>query len=268
MKRYNTLHALYLSFYSGDFYQDVARNWKGFAFLYLFLLVAAVWIVDIVNLQKELTQWVETDAPEIVEQIPEIEITNGRAWVDIKTPYYIRDDTGAAVIAIDTSGTLRSMSDTEARVLLTSDEVIIRQSGGRSRSFSLREIEDMRIDSYFIMDVLYTVDSWFGVVIYPLAVMIAFIYRVFQVLLYGLIGLLIASAIVKTRLSFDAAVRLSVMAVTPVIIIFFLLDFADVDIPGENTVAFFIAMAFLYFGIHMKKQAEEEEPVEFFRVNE
>ena len=39
MKQYNILQAIVMSFYSKNLYRDVAKNWGGKAFLYLFLFL-------------------------------------------------------------------------------------------------------------------------------------------------------------------------------------------------------------------------------------
>ena len=40
MRRYSILHPLWMAFYSGDIYDDVARNWRIQPFLYLIILLA------------------------------------------------------------------------------------------------------------------------------------------------------------------------------------------------------------------------------------
>ena len=56
MQEYNNTHTPYMSFYSAPFYQDVARNWHGLGFFYLFLLVIITWLPDIYALQKWVSE--------------------------------------------------------------------------------------------------------------------------------------------------------------------------------------------------------------------
>jgi hypothetical protein len=49
MKHYGRLQAVYLSFFSGDLYRDVANNWTGIGLVYLLLLLAAAWLPSAVR---------------------------------------------------------------------------------------------------------------------------------------------------------------------------------------------------------------------------
>lgn len=252
MQEYNHTHAPYMSFYSAPFYQDVARNWQGLGFFYLFLLVVITWLPDIYALHKWVNTTVAEDAPAIVEQMPRIEIHGGRAHVDVKTPYYIYNPKDESLLmAIDTSGQLRSLRDTEARLLLTDRELFIDSDDGNDRIISLDEIDgDFTIDQDLIFTIMGWLDSWLAIVVFPFAVAFSYAFRIIQALVYALIALLFA-ALLKTQLKYTVAVRLAVMAITPVLILDMLRSIFDVTVPHPWVVAFFIAMAYLFFAVYV-----------------
>ena len=91
MKRYTIIHPLFMSFFSKSLYKDVARNWKGVNFLYLFLLLALCWIPETIKFQSGLSDFIKNDAPGIVEQIPEITIYQGEVSTDPPGIHSIKD---------------------------------------------------------------------------------------------------------------------------------------------------------------------------------
>jgi hypothetical protein len=91
MKRYRIFHIPVLAFFSKGLYTDVAFNWKGTCLGYLFLLLAVCWIPAMIELDSGLDNFVETEAPKIISQVPTITIKDGVASIDEPQPYYIYD---------------------------------------------------------------------------------------------------------------------------------------------------------------------------------
>src|SRR5687768_15029809 len=138
MKRYHILAPLVLSFYSKGLYQDVGRNWRGKAFLYLLLLIAICWIPGLIQMQADLAKWVDGEGSALVQQMPRITITNGEASTDVETPYFIKDPkTGKPVIIIDLTGQFTSLKGSEAMVLLTQKQFMVRKNERETRVYDL-----------------------------------------------------------------------------------------------------------------------------------
>src|SRR3990172_8756471 len=127
MKQYGVFHPLLLSFYSNALYRDVAKNWKGVGFLYLLLLLALTWIPVMIHFHNNLSEGISREAPKFVNQIPKITITKGEVSVDVPVPYYIIEpQSGVQLVAIDTSGQITSLDQTNAVALLTKKSFIMK----------------------------------------------------------------------------------------------------------------------------------------------
>ncbi len=63
MRRYSLLHPLWMAFYDGAIYEDVARNWRNRTFLYLLLLLALTWIPFTIQTQNQVDEWISREAP-------------------------------------------------------------------------------------------------------------------------------------------------------------------------------------------------------------
>lgn len=256
-KQYRFYHIPVLAFFSRALYRDVARNWKGTAFGYLFLLLVLCWIPAIMSMHRGLAEFVDQEAPKLVSQIPEMTITDGEVSIGEPEPYIIRaPDTGEALVVIDTTGQITTLADTEAVGLVTKHAVTFEKNAYESRTFSFRDIDHFVLTQEKIYGWLDVGKRFAAPVLYPFCVVGGFIYRVVQALLYAALGLLIAR-IVKTELSYDSLLRLSVVAVTPAIIVATLLTMAGTRLPMGGLWYFLATMGYLTFGIRAAKPEEE-----------
>lgn len=255
-------HIPYMSFYSGDLYWDVCHNWKGVGFLYLFLLLAVCWIPRAITIQGVVAALVETEAPPIVAQIPLISIAGGEASTDVNQPYTIVDPKTLKELAIiDTTGQIVTLTEQEANVLVTKKELIVRRSDLDTRSLRFDPNFDFTLDQYIVTGWLGTLRRVVGMFIYPVALLGSWFFRVIQVLIYALIGLQFAR-ILQSRRTYNALLRLSVVAITPAIMVQTILDMAEIQIPMPGLCYFLATMCCLYFGIRSAALSVEENSEE------
>ncbi len=250
MKKYSMFQAPYLSFFSRAFYQDVGKNWKRVAFGYLLLLLAVLWIPVMITAHAMLSDVITREAPRFVNQIPKITITSGEVSIDKPVPYSIIDpDSGEQILLIDTSGEITSVEQTEALALLTKDKLMIRQQHrSEIRVYDLSSVDAITIDSDMARTIVEAFRRWFAVFAYPFAVLGSYAFRIIQALIYALFGMLFAR-ILKVTLDYPALLRLSVMAVTPVLIIKTIATVFSIALPVPGLLGFAIAMAYLFFGV-------------------
>ncbi len=238
-----------LAFFSRDLYRDAARRWQGVAFGYLLLLLALCWIPGAIRIHRSFALFVDEEAPLVIEQIPEIAIIDGQAFIDHPQPYTIHDPvTGEALLVIDTTGTITSLEQTDARGLVTARQAIFQKSDIETRSFSFETIDRYTLNQEKIYRWLDLAKTWAAPIFYPLCTLGSFAYRIIQALLYACLGLLLTS-LFKGKLPFEALLRLSVVAITPAIIIGTLFDAAAIEPPLAGLWFFLLSMGYLWFGI-------------------
>ncbi len=259
MRRYSVLHPLYLSFFSRDLYRDVRTNWKGTGFLYLLLLLAITWLPVMYKLHWNITMDIKKEAPRYIEQVPKITIVHGVVSVDRPVPYTIENpDTRTPLMVIDTSGTITSLDQTKAPVLLTKDRFMYRKpNGSETRVYDLSKIENFTVDRARVNGWVQAFRKYFAAFAYPFALAGSFVYRVLQMLLYAAIGMLFMNT-VKAKLDYLTVLRLASVAITPVIILSMLHMLAGVHIPAFGILCFGIAMGYLFFAV--KANAEPAKP--------
>ena len=190
-----------------------------------------------------------------MSQIPQISITDGEVSIDLPQPYYITmPDSNEAVAIIDTTGSIDSLEDPNVFCLLTKTDFIMRGSGFETRSFDLSQIETFELDSNRIMGWLRTGKKFVFIVLYPLALGGEYVYRIIQVLIYAAIGLAFASSN-RVKLPYSSLLRMSVMAVTPCIIVASTVGLVTDIVPGM--LYLMAALTYLFFAVRACSEVPE-----------
>jgi hypothetical protein len=262
MKKFSIIHLPVLSFFSKDLYREVGLSWKGICFGYLFLLLAICWIPAILRVNIGFADFVKNDAPPVVEQVPEITITDGQASIKEPQPYFIREPKSNQIIAvIDTTGSIKSPADANAFCLLTKTSIIMKKSKFETQTYDLSLVEDRTVTGDDIMKLLHIIKKFLFIASYPFALISSYVFRIIQALIFAAIGLLFASSC-KVSLSYGALLRLAVVAMTPCMIIKTVLGLAGVQLPCTILLLYFlITLAYLYFGVYACSQTPPAEQV-------
>jgi hypothetical protein len=260
MRRYSIFHPLILSFFSKSLYIDVGKRWRGTGLLYLFMVVALVWIPTVIRGQVNISRWVDGDSKEITKQVPAIDVANGQVSTDVPTPYFIKDPkTGNDLAIIDTTGKYETLDNTDAALLLTKSSLTVKRSALENRTYDISGLQSFHLDRSSVEGWLITIKRWFIPVVYPLGVLVSFILRGIQMLIYALVGLLFAH-LLHAKLEFQALMRLAAVAITPVLILNLVFEFVGFRVPGWILLGVVIALAYLFFAVKVNAEPDEAPP--------
>ena len=261
------LRAIPLSLFSGPLYQDVARRWKGAGLLYLLLVLALCWMALAVAMHVRLGRIIAEEAAPIVAQVPPVKISNGQVSIGAPEPHIITSPkTGKPLIILDTTGQYSSLEDTEAAVLLTGKQLLVRRDRASVTQFDLPPGGDLYVDRARATLLMALVRKWFAVVFCPVALALSFAYRVVQALLYALIGGLLTRAY-RCRLPYVVRMRLAIVAVTPAILFDTILGLTGGSIPYWRLVCFLLAMGYLAYGVKVNATPEQGETGPVYRID-
>jgi hypothetical protein len=258
MKKFSIIHIPVLSFFSKDLYRDVGLNWKGLCFAYLLLILTICWIPAILRINTGFAGFVKNDAPPILEQVPEITITDGQVAIKEPQPYYIKiPDTNNILAVIDTTGSIESPQDVNAFCLLTKNSIIMKQSKLETRTYDLSQVKKLTVSGDDIMKLLHIAKKFLFIILYPILLLSSYVYRIIQALIFAAIGLLFAS-LHRVSLSYGALLRLAVVAMTPCMIIKTVLGLVGFYLScGAGLVYLLITLAYLYYGVNACSQTSE-----------
>jgi len=257
MRHFSIFHIPFMAFFSKELYRDVGLRWRGTGFAYLLFLLVICWIPSMVLLDVGLSRFVRDEAPSIISQIPTITISKGEASVDAPQPCRITDPkTGKVLVILDTTGAITSLDNTNAVGLVTKTAAIIKKNAVETRTFSFSEVRDFTVDKDKVTAWMNTVKRYLMPVVFVLAILGSFVYRIILVLISAAIGILFAKG-TRFERPYLSLVRLTVVAITPGVVISTVLDLVGFHVPWDGLVYMVMALAYLFFGV--KAIADEEQ---------
>jgi hypothetical protein len=217
-KRFTYFGALWQSFFSRSLYIDVAKRWRGAAFLYLLLIVILGWLPELAKRQMSLERLRGEWADGLIRQVPAISITDGIASADVETPYFIRDPKDGKVLAIiDFTRQYTNLDNTSAVVLLTRKHVICKKSRLETRTYNLSAVKHFAIDQTRARRWVYLFLTWIVVLTAPLVIALSYGFRIGQALIYAALGMVFANSF-HVQLTYSTLLRIACVALTPVVI--------------------------------------------------
>jgi hypothetical protein len=163
---------------------------KSIRYIFLFILIATLLLTvrygHLINYGLTLAhRWSESN-------LPVIHIKNGVASAQVQQPRTIVVDDG--VVIIDTTGVITSLDGYKQGVLLTKNELIFKKNAEETRTYSLKEIQDLTIDKHFLAKAKKMIIR----IAIPLLLIGLYVYsciaRFLQILIGSVIALLIAAA--------------------------------------------------------------------------
>ncbi len=249
MKRYNAIQAVVLSFFSPSFYRDVGQHWRGTGFGYLFVLLLVLWIPVTVKWHGSITAFVRDHTPALINQIPAITISHGAVSADCVMPYTIKEPMSQQpLLVIDTTGATTSLKDAKADMLLTRTKLIVRKTPGETREYDLSQVDNFKLDRNRVQHWANEIGQNLAAVLYPFILIVSFLYRMIQALIYALIGMLFAR-LVNATLEYTALVRLTVFALTPVLILCTAQEILTLPLVGWWFICLIVAMVYLFLAV-------------------
>ena len=218
MRRFSLLHPLWMAFYDGEIYEDVARFWRNRVFLYLVLLLALTWIPVTIQIQNQVDEWVSREAPFYIDQVPDLSLSGGELSTSSSAPTLLRDRDGTVMAVIDPTGRYTSLDDTEAPVLVTKTRIFVRGEGDQVEVSTLPDGPPetlTREDLYVIAD---WTRSLVNTLLLPVLLVLSFAYRSLQALLYAYVASFFTAS-TGGSLPYRTLLNLAVIAITPAVVL-------------------------------------------------
>ncbi len=254
MKRYNFFEALYKSFYSSDLYRDVESNWGGEVGWYLMMVLAFCWVFATFGVHAIITSTYNGLATEVIQQLPVTQIKDGEVTTPENRPYIAKNpENQKPFIVIDTSGEYTALEDAYPSILITKNTLITRSSTDQVKTIKISPNVSEEFDPINIKAKVDPWIKWSWLFIFPVFLLGAFLYRIFQAFVYALLGKCFALA-VGVRINYINVVKLCIVALTPVIVVSTLLNLFHIEFPFQFLIYFLISMGYLAFAICAQKK--------------
>lgn len=227
MERTNFFFGLILSFFSSKFYREVAKSWRGRSMVALAIFLAIFWIVLVCIGGLFLISHGKSMANEIAQQMPTITIKGGLASTEQQKPTMIYISQSKSPLAIiDTHHQFTNFAQSNAAILVTQKEVIVKQDQNQNRQYQFTE----KFDGVFGPDeirkiaerILFFVAPAVLGLIAILAFTMSYALVLFFTLIVALIGWLVA-ILMSREVNYWGIYHLTLLAWLPTIIVSFIL---------------------------------------------
>ncbi len=255
MNKYRFWQAPFFALFSKDFYRSVGKDWKGIALVYLLFLLAITWIPTVLKINEKITKFENEFLVDIVNKMPELEINDGKLITGVSMPYYMDFDEDDPFIVIDTNASISDYDKYDRPILITKNEIIVQKNRNETRIINFDQIPDIYLDGVAVDNFSKEVLSIAKLLIYPILVLNSFSARIFQALFLAIVGLIFASSL-NTEIGYGTLVRLSVVAMTGIIILRTVVFYLAINIPYFWF--FGIAMTLVYLFIAINAYEEED----------
>ncbi|NJK64554.1 MAG: DUF1189 family protein, partial [Synechococcaceae cyanobacterium SM2_3_1] len=101
-----------------------------------------------------------------------------------------------------------------------------------------------------ILNFIYFVGDWLLIMAFPFSLFFFYIGRIIQALFFSLISLIMAS-IAGVSLPYASLLRLTIVAMTPILLIETVLGSLAISIPGWGWIGFLILLGYLFFAVNV-----------------
>jgi Protein of unknown function (DUF1189) len=238
---YNYWQALYHSFFNPRLYVDVGKRWKGYGITYFLFLMFIVTLPFSLRVLIDFNRFFQDELILPFEQIPKIYIQNGQVKFAKPMPYLIKNKQGQVVIAIDTTGTIKSLNDKNypyLNILITKDKLFYRFPQPKF-FFSTSTATPQKVETYVtpfrgLSDSVFEGKEWvsgaglkslegiFGLMMYPALAFIFFGVFLVLLLVLALMGQ-VAAKLLGLSINYKQCCRLILVSVTPAMVVLWLL---------------------------------------------
>lgn len=234
--KFSFFQAPFLAFFSGDLYRDVAENWKGSGALYIFLLSSAAWVIScIATFAVPMLQASNNeDVRAVLQQLPKIQIADGKLKMDKPAGYEVKETaSGSTIIRFATDRKTDEPRDGDPPFVLTETALIYQLPGAYRNASNANPPEPQVVKFSDVQGMLgpdFTMDGAsaqsmiaMSCTVVPVLILFVawpfiFLGHLFQLLIFGGIGMLVANAMQKD-LTFEKSMRLAAIAISPAVII-------------------------------------------------
>jgi len=252
----NTLRTMYLAFYSKHAYIRAAREWKGIGYGYLFVLVLisslciGLWVhtwlnIAIAGIEKH-----------ILPQLPSMTFADGHLTIDKELPYVISVN-GNGLCRFDKTNDLPPDPVEFAPIVLgTSDAAVYARGKGILKEWVYEKVWSLVLDPLGVTKFVKFIKTWGGLVVAGVLLPIHFLWVASQTLFLGAIGRVFTNTM-HVALTYSRLVRISVVAVTPGVVLGTLLIVSNQFFALWLGIYAIMGVIYLFYGVYSNKHADD-----------
>lgn len=263
---YNYWSALWKSFYSRRLYVDVGKRWSGFGILYLLLVIALLSLPFYLRVLQSVNQSFQEQIIEPSVKIPAFIVQNGEVNFDKPMPYFIKNDAGKIIAAIDTTGKVTAFTNAypDLSILVSKHKIafkvpvpqIFTNSAAQQQGKIIEQEFDSKTNFVFdgkqLLDQSFvsTLKYLFIFITYPIIVAILFSVFIVFFPFFAVLGQTFSLAFFSFKLNFATSCRLLVVAGTPMLLVLVTMLTLNRMFTGLGVLLFILLILYYSFALY------------------
>lgn len=295
--RFRYWQALFRAFFDTRLYVDAAKNWKGLGIRYLFFVLAIMLLPFSLRLSYEMQQEIKIQFLEPIAAIPLLFVHNHHLVFDKPMPYLIKNSRNDVVAIIDTTGTIQEKtkaypnliallgekqitfwppsSDAFVQSIPTLNQLLTSLGGDTLTSqeiipgMEVPAMDKAQVALYPSTNDIFDVHASFQktslttlihllvFLIYPCLLLFIFIMSFFFLLVFAMMGQLLASLFFGFKLVYSQSCRILAVASTPAVSILWLAFFFGFAFRGIGIIVFILSILYFCYGVMAFKRASK-----------
>lgn len=252
----NTLRTLYLAFYSKHAYIRAAREWRGIGYGYLFVLIListlciGLWVHTWINIAMAGVE------KHILPQLPKMTFAEGHLSIDRQLPYVISVN-GRDLVRFDTTSKLPPDPQEFAPIVFGSSDLAFYGRGkGIIKQWIYEKVWSLVIEPLGITKAVKFLKTWGGLVVAGILLPLHFLWVASHTLMMGAIGRVFSNTM-HIALTYSRLIRISVVAVTPGVVLGTLLIVSNQFFQLWLGIYLIMAVIYLFYGVYSNKHADD-----------
>lgn len=211
MKQFKSWQAPLFSFYSTQFYRDLAANGKGIGCKYLYCLLLIGCAVLPIRTFAEWSSSMYATMGDVVEQMPEVRIEQGTLVIDKDSPWLVSHPvTGDNLIEFDADSD-RTRTD-NAMVMVAKHNLFVRYSEDSEYQLPLKDIGTAKLTKNELRQYLNLAIVLWPLAVYLLSVPVNWFKCFLQVLAFSILGIIVAK-LINAPVKYTGVLRICTCAV-------------------------------------------------------
>ncbi len=227
---YKYRQAFFMSFYSRQLYVDVAKRWRGYGLIYLFLTIALLCIPMYFKVTADYDKSFQKRFVTPIATLPVMDLRNGHFLFSKTMPYLVKDSEGNVVLAVDTAADLNYFNKYPKLSTLINNEGItfknpmpdflIPMENMGSKSILTQPFDTQYHQIFDGRDIaksplMLHLKQLTQFMIYPYSLFFIYFMSLPLLLVLAFLGPLLARAFFSMHISFKQSSRLLMVAATP-----------------------------------------------------
>lgn len=242
----NALRALLLGFLFPATYRAACHVWRGTGFVLVLLLVLVGTVALGLRIHAGVDAFCRDELPGIVRQIPEIHVENGTASTPEERRHIVTEPRTGQVLAIIDTGAESIPPDLGgAKIFVGRHGLAVRRNDFEQRTYSFADVETFTLDEAFLDKVTAIARQWTAWIAAPFVFLGLLLVRGVQWLFFSL-PILLYMRSRDLDLGYPPALRLSALAMTPVVLADLVLSAMSRSVPFAGW-AFLAAVVLIGF---------------------